>query len=101
MEQTSTQPEWLSEVVGMQHYGIEIQDAYTATGATRPYGEDIPVVVLELSSKRSSRGYWYYDSLHEQWYWSGGSVKSVSRKALDGVIRDNFDFSEFEYSVSE
>lgn len=97
MERHPTQPAWLSDIIGMDYYGITIDDAYIATGTTRPYGKDIPVVMLEYTRERgSSRGYWYYHDSHEQWYWSGGSVKEVFRKALDEVIKPNFDFDAFD-----
>lgn len=84
------QPEWLADAIGMDYYGIEITDAYLATSTTQWRGGGSTVVGLELSAKRSSKGFWYYNESHEQWYWSGGSVKEVSRKALEEVIKPNF-----------
>ena len=94
------QPAWLDDLVGMSYYGLTVTDAYLATAderKRRQYGFDQPVVVLEVEKKsgRPWSGYWAHFSRSREplgdWTWFGGSVKELYRKALDEVVRPNYD----------
>jgi hypothetical protein len=88
---TEEQPTWLDSLVGMECYGIRIVDASLGTSTVECRGGGSTVIALVLSTEAEWAGFWYYDDLHEQWYWSSGEVNRATRNALENIIKPNFD----------